>query len=151
MTMTGGPMTAMTNDEFTKHLERKKDTDERFNYFRQAVMSKCDIGLDLYNYLETHIITVMGYFDKDKGYCGPGWLGNWLVPDGEDNFAGYFHDGCDELMERGLLDTDFRDKANLAFKTIIRRNNPSRWKRVKSYSYWKMVDWFWNPKKKKRG
>lgn len=73
-----------------------------------------------WNIYKKLIIKVMGVFNQAATYCGPGYLGDLLVPDFIFKFAGYIHDGFYKLIEMGLLPETFKDTADEIFYIIMK-------------------------------
>lgn len=67
-----------------------------------------------WNRARTIIIQNLGIFDEDATFCGPGWLGDKVVPDLCFKFAGFCHDGIVLYLETAEdpamgIDKDFAD------------------------------------------
>lgn len=69
------------------------DTIKMFEKHRHFVSNELNISPSFYNDLKRVIIKEMGYWDKNKTYCGQGEKGDKWIPDLWFRFAGYAHDG----------------------------------------------------------
>lgn len=95
------------------------ETQKMFNKHEKYVRKLLNLNIAEWNKIKRIVIDNMGLFDEDATYCGPGWLGDKLVPDLCFKFAGYVHDGLYAYIN--IADNDIMDKelADKVFKAIM--------------------------------
>jgi hypothetical protein len=68
-------------------------TIERFKLHEEFIKKNMNLDQAQYNLVRSITIAMMGEFRQDKTYCGPGKVGDLIVPDLCFSWAGYVHDG----------------------------------------------------------
>ena len=96
-----------------------KETQHYFNKHEKFVRTSLKLDLAEWNKIKKIAIDNMGIFDANATYCGPGWLGDKLVPDLCFKFAGYVHDGLYRYLEIADNEVMSKDLADKVFKAII--------------------------------
>ena len=104
---------------YEETLMSMKDTQKLFDKHERFVRTSLSLNLAEYNKVKKITLDNMGPYDKDKTYCGPGWLGDKLVPDLCFKFAGYVHDGLYAYLEIADNDVMSKDMADKVFKAIM--------------------------------
>lgn len=129
---------------------RAVDTIKMFDKHKDFMCKELGISSSYYESLKRAIIKEMGYWNKNKTYCGKGESGDKYVPDLWFRFAGYAHDGLGAALVHSspiLLDMFDNDEEALKFindffdallKSISSGNVV---KRFFGFIFYKMVDW----------
>ena len=89
-------------------------TQKLFHKHEKFVREVLQLDLAQWNRARTIILQHMGPFDEEATFCGPGWIGDKLVPDLCFKFAGFCHDGLVSYLETAPdpvegIDKDFVD------------------------------------------
>lgn len=110
----------MNDINYTTFINSRCDTFVKFAEYKKVVCNVLQIDSSTYEKIKKYIIKFFGFFYKVNTYCGPGWLGDKLVPDFIFKFAGYVHDGLYYLIEIGIIRKDeWKNKADKWFFAIM--------------------------------
>lgn len=133
---------------YMDHIKNRAATLSRFNLHRDDMTKLLPEGWSIYE-LQRMITSTFGYFNLKSTYCGPGTLGDKIIPDFQFKFAGYVHDAIYHLIEverlSYLIWKPIADKMFL--EIMLNKCDSFIWRGV-AYGYYYSVVAFGNPKPK---